>query len=521
MPSKSRVYRHVFQGGYATELGTLANIAADEGARVEIPFLTRAENIFFTLSGGIRKIGGTTVYNGTVLEAGAHEIRGIFEYVKQGTAGSPTRKRIAVCSTTIKKDDNDGSFSNIFTGIADDSVPCFTVFEDELIISTDADEAPRTYDQSTATTLGGSPPNFAWATVHANRVWAGGDPANPSRLHYSGLLDSTDWNGATNSGYIDVDPDDGDVLTGARPFRGELIAFKGPNFGSIHRIQGLVPADFERRVLAQGVGAAGHNLIFDLGTDLGFVAQDGSIRSLLATADFGDYRTAAMSREIETFLARITFSSLKRGWAVTDTARGYSLFALPIDTATSPNSLLMMDTRFGRPRFAVWTAVDASCLARMSDASNSNQPIIYAGGSDGYIRKIQQNSRTIDDDGAIAAYARTPYIDYGSPLYKKTMRGIGLSIEPKGDYDITVAYRHKTSSSVLLSQSGGAVLGQFVLGQDVLGGARSTPVFAEVFDAGDFRAVSYEISNIVAEEDFEVQALHVVMEGAASESYEG
>jgi hypothetical protein len=521
MPSNNRVLRHTFGGGLASDLGTLAEISVSDDARVDFQFLLKAENIYYTLNGGVRKIGGTDRYNGTALESGNREIRGMYEYVRQGTGGSPTRKRVAVVGTTIKKDDNDGTFANIFTGIADNSVPNFTVFEDVLVIATDAGEAPKKWDQSTATTLGGSPPNFSFSTVHANRLWAAGDFAAPSSLYYSSLLDAEQWNGTGNSGVLSIDPDDGDVITGIASYRGELIVFKGPNFGSIHRIQGLTPATFERRLLARGVGASWQNTIFTLGTDLGFVAPDGSIRSLLATDQFGDYKSSSISREIETLLQRITFSSLRRAWAVTDAARGYTLFAFPYDTSEIPNYLLMMDTRFERPRFASWPAVDAASLARMTDPANSNQPIIYAGGSDGFLRKLQQNTRSIDGTDSIAARVQTPFTHYNTPFQYKTLAGYGISLQPRGNDSITFGFRHTLQSEASTAQQGGgAVLGSFVIGTDTLGGETQRSVWGEIYNCGQFRDISYEISNVTVDEDMDVQAFYAVIEGSLVESYE-
>jgi hypothetical protein len=524
VPSNNRVLQHRFAGGLATNLGSLAEVADFQTAGpIDIPFLLRAENVYFALNGGVRKIGGTDRYNATALESG-DEVRGMFEFIKQGTAGSPTHKRIAVVSTKFKNDDNDGSFSDLKTGLTDNSVPNFCVFEDTVIISTDANETPQEWDQSSIAGLGGSPPNFAFAVPHANRVWASGDVANPSRVHYSGLLDNADWEGATNSGFIDVDPDDGDIVTGLWPFRGELIVFKGPNHGSIHRIQGLEPDDFARRVFARGTGAVWQNMIFELAGDLGFVDQTGNIRTLLSTDQFGDYQTNTLSREIQEMIERVTVSALRRGWAVTDVDRGYTLITLPVDSSSIPNLTLMMDTRFQRPRFATWPAIEAWSLARMSDPDDSNRRIVYAGGNDGYIRKLQQTNRAIDGTGSITAFVQTPFMNYQTPQYLKSMTRLGLGLTPKGSYTTTVGFRHETQGEVEIAQGGGEVLAPaddnaFTLDVSTLSEDRHRTRWANTFDGGQFVEVSYEISNSGLSEDMDVQTIYAVVDGSLEESY--
>lgn len=519
MTTTSRLYRHTFGGGLATELGSGLEVSGTE-ALVEIPYFLRAENIFYQLNGAVRKIGGTSKVNSVALESGA-AVRGMIEYVRQGTAGAPTRKRVIAVGTKFKKDDSDGVFTDIFTGVTADSTPCFTVFEDILILSTDGDEAPRQWDQTTASVLGGSPPNFAFSVVHANRLWAAGDRLNPSRLYYSSLLEAEQWNGAGNSGVIDVDPNDGDVITGLYPFRGELIVFKGSAKGSIHRIQGLQPSEFARRRFVEGIGAASQSLIFPLGSDLGFLAFDGSIRTLLASDQFGDFTTSSLSQEIEAIFQMVNFTQIKRAWAAADQTRGYVLLTLPFNASDVPNLTLMMDVRKGKPRFATWNAIEAWSLMRASDPSNSNRLILYAGGNDGYVRKLQQVNRSIDGTGAISAYVRMPFIHYGTSNMMKTIKAVGLGLQPAGDYTASFSLRREAADSqTSIVQATSAVLDSFVLDSDQLAGDQYRTRWIELIDSGQFREGSYEISNVGLDEDLNLQSLHIVLETAQEESYE-
>ena len=58
MPSKMQSVTHTFGGGWATALGESVDVAVDQSGKVQIPFLTIAENVYFDFDGGPLKIGG-------------------------------------------------------------------------------------------------------------------------------------------------------------------------------------------------------------------------------------------------------------------------------------------------------------------------------------------------------------------------------------------------------------------------------------------------------------------------------
>lgn len=527
MADQSIAIRHTFEGGWATDLGSLAEVVVEGDRRVRVPFFLRMENVYFTKNGGIRKMGGLSKYNSSTIESG-EEIRYMFDYVRQGTTGAPTRKKVVLAGTKWLADNNDGTFASIITGLANDSVGCANVFEDVVILSTDANEAPRKWNQTAAAVLGGSPPNFAFSVTHVNRVWAAGNPAAPSVLYYSSLLEAEEWNGAGNSGSITIDPDDGDVITGIRVVNGQLIVFKGPNLGSIHRISGRTPSDFVRdKINNLGLGSVNHNLIFDLGSDVGFVTPEGSIRSLLATERFGDYEIGALSRDIDTFLrTRTNVDVLKRGQAATDPIQGYTLLTIPIDGSSAPNCTILMDTRFEIPRFVLWTDVEAWSVARMSDPASDDRRILYAGGNDGFLRKTQQASLEIDDGTGINAIFQLPFMHYSTQNKKKTLVAIGIGLVPSGEFAVDVGIRTESSSETTqVLQSGGAVLGpadqnEFILDTSVLSGDQYRTIWSEDVNSGQFREISYELSNAEVGETFNIHSFHAVIEGSSVVSYE-
>jgi len=522
MTSRRTSVSHVLDGGWATDFGTTADATIQRGGRLAIPFLRTAENMLFTLRGGFEKAEGTAAINSAALESGA-DIRGFFDFWIAGTTGAPAQHRIIHLSTVVKKDDGDGTFADIKTGLEDDKIPAYAVLNDLLIYTSDSNtDVPQSWDGTTNQNLAGTPPNFAFHVEHKGRIWAGGIAANPSRLAYSALNNPEDWTGA-GSGTIDISTDDGDRVVGLASHNGELIVFKGPYIGSIHRIQGSSPTGsdpFRRTTLAEGVPCSAHNTIVKAPpNDLLFVAADASIRSLAATAKFGDYDGASPSFPINQWLRdNINFSELKRGWAITAPSGDYTLFTFTLKGKSINTALLMVDHRFKEPRWSYWTSYKAGCLGVSINSSNSNQPTLVMGGNDGILYNMQQVKRSISTAGSIDLRMRTPSLDYGDPFRTKTACGVGIQITPTSDSNLVFRWARDGNSeqSVNLSQAGSsAVLGSFILGTDTLGGDASSYTFDEMEEGGEFRSIYYRMTNTAESDNVKFHSFAISMEANA------
>lgn len=517
MASKKSFFRFIFGGGWASDFGPNMNASPSQGGDIIVPFLVDAENVFYELDGGPHKVGGTTKWNSSAIGSGA-EIMGFFDYWRQGTSGSYAHQVVAHVGTVIAADDGAGTFSNIRTGRTDNAIPSYTTFNDKLIIgSTSTSDNPQSYDGTTCADLAGSPPRFAFSAAHKNRLWAAGNVALPSRLYYCAQLDQTDWSGAT-AGSIDIDPDDGDRITGLVSHKNDLWVFKGPYFGSIHRIVGSSPTgsdSFARQPFIRGMGSVNHNSIFRFRDDVGFVWSDGTVHSLNATAAYGDFNEASLSRAIQKYVhSHATYSALNRCWAATLPHDSIVLITIPIDASTFCNQILMMDYSRGNDiRWAQWPAFDANCVGRLIDTTASNIPRLLIGGQDGYIRRVNVANRSIDTSGAYTAKVTLPYTDLGSAFLMKTLSGVGVGVAPKGAYNLTFKWQCDTNTqqSATVAQSGGTALDTFVLDTDVLGGALFSTRFIEEA-SGEFRALQFQATQTGANQDMELHTLHAAVE---------
>jgi hypothetical protein len=524
VPTRRQTIRHLFGGGWATDYGPGAEVAI-QGNIVVLPYLWEAENVFYELDGGPHKIGGIAKVNSTAVASG-QEILGLFDYWYQGTAAAGTRHMLCQAGTTVQTSTDSGAtWASKIAGLTDNAVPCFTTFNDICIYSNDSTNVPRKYTGSTATaaTLGSNTPNFAFSVAHKNRLWAAGNYASAndaSRVFYSQLEDAdTDWAGS-GAGSIQIDPDDGDRITGLASHKDDLWVFKGPYHGSIHRITGSSPTgsdSFARQTFVRGIGAVNHNSIFHYRDDIGFLAPDGTVHSLAAVAAYGDYRFAALSQPINSYLRdRVTHGSLKYAWSGNDVSRGYVLISVPHDTATTNSLILMMDYRFDPPRWAKWAAFSATAVAPVAD---SNLPTLWIGGSDGFVRKMQRSNRNLDGVTAYSMKVKAPYLSYGNPMQMKTLAYASVGIAPKhGNLIFTWERDNLGSQTRVLSQgAGGVPLGTFFLGTDYLGGSQYMDRYMSLEEGGEFRTIQLGVTNNAVNEDVELHSISASYElGAES-----
>ena len=525
MTTRSQNLRHRFEGGWATDLGPTVDVVPDESGKVPIPFLTAAENVFYELDGGVHKIGGTAKLNSSALESGA-VIRGLYDYWAQGTLGAPVRRRVVHVSDKVLRDADDGNFATtLFSGLSSTAVPNYSTFDDLLIMANDSTtDVPKSFDGTTAQNLAGSPPRFSFSVVHHGRQFAAGNYTSPSTIYYTSAFNPEDWIGA-GSGSILIEPNDGDMITGLASFKNELWIFKGPNKGSINRLVGSTPSTFALEpFIKSGLGAAWQNSIFQFKDDLGFVSQYGTVHSLVATSAFGDFNEAALSLPIHGWLREhLNYNRLRFISAANDPLNGYVLFTLAIDSSTNNNIILMMDYRRypqGPVRWASWPAKQAGALNLFVDTNGLRR--ILLGGNDGYVRRDNVLDRSIDGTTAYTAKATTPHLNYGDPMLMKNITAAAVGLAPKGNYDLTFTWMRDDASaqSVTLDQGGGDVLGpaaanEFTLGTSQLSGARFVDRYVELVEGGEFRSISYQLTQSGLSEGMEVHSFSATVKAGS------
>lgn len=147
MAVRNRILTEIlFEGGWSTDSGPSFTGAPGRDGKLRVPFLVNADNIIYELDGGVHKMGGGTKLNSTAITS-SPAVLGLFDYWRGNTSGSPTQKRMAWAGGTLWKEDLDGTWDSLITGLTSGTVPCFSTFDDILIFSTDdGTDAPRSWD---------------------------------------------------------------------------------------------------------------------------------------------------------------------------------------------------------------------------------------------------------------------------------------------------------------------------------------------------------------------------------------
>jgi len=500
---------HTFGGGWATDLGPTF-YGPPSGTSMRLPWLNTATNCIYEFDGGPHKAPGTNRLNASVIES-SQTVTGIYDYWRLGTSAIAAQRRIVHVNDKVYHDGGSGSFASLTTGLEVGAVPHYSTFNDLLIIgSTSTTDVPKSWDQSTFQNLAGGPPRFAFSIRHQGKQWASGNWLFPYRLYYSVTGNPEDWTN-TGSGSIDIDPGDGDRIVGLFSWKNDLWVFKGPNKLSIHRITGTTPTAFARVTFIDGLSAANQSCIFPMGDDVGFVSPRGTIHSLKATANYGDYSQSYLNYPILGWCRDNMNQNRYPYWqACTDALHGYTLISFPITGTTNNTRCLMMDWRFLNqgepyPRFALWDFGSFASLGYCLDTNAKTR--IFAGGYTGYVYRLDQTDRT-HESTTIAFDILTPNLTYGSEFTLKTLSVVGIGHAAKNTNTATLGWSSdgNTEQTQTFTQSaGGFMLDSSDLDStDLLGGANWSQKFLELEEGGIGRTMQYRITENNNSSDIEI-----------------
>lgn len=177
--------------------------------------------------------------------------------------------------------------------------------DDELLVEYEGDVA--------------KPFNAAYLAAHRNRMWYGycmerdASSSYPSRVAYSKLYQPDRL-----GGFVDVFPQDGDVVTGIIAYRGNLVVFKRRQ---IYQILGSSELDFEVRNTHTDRGCVAPMSIASVDNKIFFLSEDG-------VYVFDGAQTYRVSDPIRPDLESLT--PLARLWASAGSHRGRYLLSVEL-----------------------------------------------------------------------------------------------------------------------------------------------------------------------------------------------
>ncbi len=308
--------------------------------------------------------------------------------------------------------------------------------------ATSGDNPVKVNTSSVASALGGSPPKGKYIEVWNNRVWIV-SATEPNQLWGSALGLPEDWTVDNDAGAVtlDIDPDDGDQITGLFATRAALYVFKRK------RIYKVVPIDQNEAptlvsnlkvvIHAQNIGCVSPYSIRQVLDDVVFLSDQG-LASLTLVETAEDFKTALYSRNVAE-IARTPKTTEEIPAFVFDNASQYWLSLPASISLTGSEQVYVMDYLKVNEQIVRWTRFDGMVAGTAFTSFFSASSKVYLIGAQNaagafQIFKYQPRATTewFSDDGS--AYSKTitmKSLNVDTPLLRKHFLkwafGFGLS----------------------------------------------------------------------------------------------
>ncbi len=251
----------------------------------------------------------------TNFQIASDRMRGLFSYYKTNSTSY-----LAALTNQNVYDATNGCWTGLKSGLSILDIEYDAVtFRDNLLITSNSD-AVITYDGTTVSDLGGSPPLGAYIESHAFRVFLSGNSTNPLRVYASKVLDETIWDTVTEKDvvaaaadpcYFDIPAAEGEKITALAVLLDSLVIFTENEIFILLDAWGNPASDWVLKRASVDVGCASNKSIAKVRNELFFVSNKGvqtfSGATTTITYSFDDLKAFSLSDRIKG-----TFESLNQ-----------------------------------------------------------------------------------------------------------------------------------------------------------------------------------------------------------------
>lgn len=434
--------------------------------------LKNAENLDFTSAGIVQKEGGSVKINSTVL-TDEPEVMAGFDW---WPAASVQRRVIATSDGKLYKDAMAGTFATeLKSGLAADRITYMAEGGAEsqgrnkkLFICNGANPVQvLSGDGATTSDLANPPADWSGSNQptfifpHRTYMIGGGNTNDPHRIYASLTTDHEDFLGA-GVWNLSVFPGEGLNLVAGLSTLGKAFLWKYPLGIYVVTDADASPANWFVQPLARDIGIANtpHALCPIDNGRIAFVTATGHIVLMEETGGSltgVQFTDLTKSLNLTHFLrehfnpARLHRTQLR--W-YDDKHQLHALFASA--TSNVEDRRLVIDFSSERPRMSVSTKDINESMWMEQDSDKIPRPII--GDNAGFVRKLDQISRTIDSETAYRFSLETVPTDFSdvNPAYivKKLFYRLHLEFTSTGNYDINadIIIDEKTIGTVNFNQ---------------------------------------------------------------------
>lgn len=302
-------------------------------------------------------------------------------------------------------------------------------------------DPPQYWDGSASSTsnwtasTGTIPTACKYLTYHQDTIWASGASATPGRVFYSGLTqvgnvftpDPRNWD---NDNWVDIEPQDGEIITGLGKVSSYVLVFKPHNTYAIHD-----PTTGAWRGVNSGIGCSANRSIVETKKGTMFLSEDAGV----CGTDGSNVWTVGENVLPLTRAAANTYPTVLPYACGTYFNDSYYL-SLP--TENSYNDLTMeLDVESG----AWWLhTIQANQFALLDP---NGTPKLYAGDSNGFeVSRVLVPSVFTDNDANYETYWEGPFWPFGQPHLNKRMTQVRA--DGFGDWELSGATAFSTDYEV-------------------------------------------------------------------------
>lgn len=293
-----------------------------------------------------------------------------------------------------------------------------------LIISVNENTATQKGQGGAAmsTLLGTPPANGKFITNWKGRLWIANTSAGRYRVHWSAAGNGQDWVTVGDAGFVDVDPDDGDEITGLRACGEYLYIFKRH---AVYVLSGYKPDNFVLQRVPNLGGCIYHRTIADNGAFVIYLSDKG-IHSISSGGSVSGELSPLIRYDIENLTEAVKQGAA--GGMFND--RQYWL-SYDSDNDGINDSAYVLNLM---PQIQAWTHytnIKASIFLSLSDAE------FISGGDDKVI--IRTHDVGDDDEGSLIPFEwRSKDHEITSSYDLKKLLDIGVSAGPLTGKTITI-----------------------------------------------------------------------------------
>lgn len=347
--------------------------------------------------------------------AGGNPVTTLYQYKKS----SGTDKLIAAANSTVY-DVAAGVWTSKHAGAMSGANVEFATFEDTLLM-VGSTETTMKWDGVTAsfsTLLGTPPANAKFICVYKGRVFIANHAGGKSRLNYCAEGNAEDWTTAGQAGFYEIDPDDGDEITGMIAADNAIYIFKRR---TVYMLLGWNPSNFEIRPVKRNYGCAEHRSLVNMGPFVIYLS---------------DYGLHSISSDKQGLLhPAIEFDLRALTKAGTQATRYNDLYILAYDSDANGRNdkAFILDTLTGA--WTQWTNQNVRSWCLKLDNT------LLSGGADNKTIVRQHDTTENDEGAAIEMKWRSKKFGWGDIAAMKTLQEYFVYTKPISGKNLTIRIR--------------------------------------------------------------------------------